>query len=146
MEEFKYVPGETDLYSLPNEILVMLLTRIEQDTIAHFREYDEELNILRFEKEVCNIDLDVRVGKICNTKGCKAKVLNERYHDDYKYLHCKMLYKCDECGEWTCDRHLQKDGRCIECHEISERAMCSGNVIQCGKCNDLYCSTCEHLC
>jgi hypothetical protein len=109
MAEFKYVPGETDLYSLPNEILVMLLMRIEQDTIAHFREHDEELRKLRYQVKFCGCHDDREVA-FCNIEDCTALgYIFECGEIDH-------LTKCDICKKTVCNYH----SIICECDKFSE--------------------------
>jgi hypothetical protein len=81
----------------------MLLSRIEQETIAHFREHDEELNDLRWLWRAC----EHQVAKVkCSTQGCKAIWLKDTDEEICPYRNCLDMFECVECGRGVCNKHV----------------------------------------
>jgi len=112
MDNFKYIPGQTDIRSLPKDILILLLTQIESDTIKHFKEHDSELNELRFKIKYCNCGH--RLVRCCE-KQCEAMtILSDGYHDIHQ--NCTSMIRC-KCGNRYCNKHLkcQSCGTCEKC-------------------------------
>lgn len=120
MDPFIYVPGKTDIYSLPRDILILLLTRIEKDTTDHFKNHDEELQELRFIVRNCNCEY--RFHK-CEFPNCKAKVLLHGKYDDV-YEDCNDLIQCKCPGNhYFCDKHIPC-AECKTCDKCSEHEPC----------------------
>lgn len=130
-DKFVYVPGKMDLNSLPKDILILLLTRIEKDTIQHYENNNEELNDLRFKDYHCNCEH--RLFK-CDHSNCKAKALQGGKYDD-EYENCNNMYEC-KCEKplTFCDKHIFCE-KCSVCEKCSDHKPCK------------YCkfSICPHL-
>lgn len=113
-----YVPGKTDLYSLPKDVLIMLLTQIERDTVQHYKNNDLELEELRFRKSCCECEYSfVR----CNFPECKAMALmHGKYSNEYEW--CEKMLECD-CGKTFCDRHFSCSS-CQKCESCMKHQKC----------------------
>lgn len=145
MDPAVYVPGKTDLSSLPKDILILLLTRIERDTIQHYRDNDKELEELRFQRRHCNCEnMLVR----CDDPSCDSKALMGG-----KYGHvfddCDGMYSC-KCGKTYCDCHIScKDCYTCEicskhqvCPSCKDMTLCVKSVHKCPYCDVSICLNC----
>jgi hypothetical protein len=102
MRGVPYVPGETDIYALPKDILISILTRIEQDTAKHYEDKKRKLDDLEFQVSHCNCEFSLQK---CSIAGCDARVLYGGKYDDV-HDKCNKIYSCKICMLEFCDKHI----------------------------------------
>jgi hypothetical protein len=103
-----------DLYSLPKDMLIKLVSTIREDTIKEYTEKMEDLQI-RFNlmKEVSvNSQYPIWVDK-CSFLDCKGIYASDGR--DYDASHnCEEIFYCKNCDELFCDQHI-KNFLCAKC-------------------------------
>jgi len=91
------------LYDLPKDILIKLITEIEENTqkkyerkVAH-----AEAKCKMLEKIASRITI-IECGKI----DCYATMVSSDYGEDNEYLDCENIDVCEKCYYEYCDEHL----------------------------------------
>lgn len=129
MDTFTYVPGQTDLNSLPKDILILLLQRIEQDTSKHYKINKRKFNDLQFRVDNCHCEYDFVT---CSFPDCEARSLSRGKYDDV-YDECYDMTSCKVCkiDNFFCDKHIE----CIDCKVCSKHSKHS----KCKYCDMVIC-------
>lgn len=105
-----------DLYSLPKDILVKLISTIREDTIQEYSKKIEELDIkLRLIREVSYNSIYPIELSYCSFPDCKS-ISASNYRDKDAFHNCEDMVFCDLCADTFCDKHLN-DGVCSDCLE-----------------------------
>ena len=88
---------DTNLYSLPKDMLVKIISTIREDTIKEYEEKVQELeDKLKFYK---NVEILYCHEEGCDKKGAKG---GDEIGDDYFY--------CNQCDEVFCESHIVYNG------------------------------------
>jgi len=91
-----------DLYSLPKDILVKLISTIREDTIKEVtktvtNKYEKD------KEELFDLIEIYLIVSRCDETNCESKAIGNYTSEFYK---CKTFYKCNECRSFYCDKHI----------------------------------------
>jgi hypothetical protein len=119
-----YVPGKTDLYSLPKDILISLFTSLEEDITQHLtkkikkdikgemKELEEEREELEFQLQHCYCEYTFVK---CSVDSCQARALIDGKYGS-TYDKCSDMVRCEQCEYYSCDDHICPMCQfCLEC-------------------------------
>jgi len=102
----------TDLYSLPKDMLIKLVSTIREDTIKEVTDkYEEKFNFIM--KSGNFIDE-------CDFSDCDSlRILNNI--NGIKHFKCEEFRVCRECIRIHCDKHFIKTEKGYYCEECREK-------------------------
>ena len=97
-----------ELYSLPKDILIKLISTIREDTI---KEYDEKIKFIKEEFNHC-----ISIEK-CSFLNCDATLFLDKHINFPNCYKCYFMGCCKGCLKYYCNKHLKFDNGyyCIEC-------------------------------
>lgn len=81
-----------DLYSLPKDMLVKMISTIRKDMEKEYQPYKDVFEEIK------------PYLKRCMHHGCKAITIFKNY-DEHIYLNCHFASSCRNCNELFCDKH-----------------------------------------
>jgi hypothetical protein len=127
-----------DLYSLPKDILISLLTLVEQHVTKTLTEqFETKIKDLELQLTYCD-ETQIPVRR-CNEKGCRAlAIIDGRY--DNLYQDCCEMHKCG-CEKYLCDSHFG-NAKCEMCLEV----VCNDCINTCNDCDIQVCKYCYLKC
>ena len=101
-----------DLYSLPKDMLVKLISTIREDTIKEITsKYREKIDFVSYVLESEN---ETNSLTECDFPGCNSMEIGIT-NEDYSFG-CKYMIWCNKCSRYICDRHpIKTEIGCIIC-------------------------------
>ena len=100
----------TDLYSLPKDMLVKLVSMIREDTI---KEYEEKIEL--YQEKNC-VMKNLKIYHECSFPKCRAFQIIAGMRG-IKHFNCKGIMRCRNCMEYFCDEHIKEGFYCSDCKE-----------------------------
>lgn len=92
-----------NLYDLPKDMLIKLITTIEQNTIE---KYEKKLVYAETRYKIIE-KMALRV-TIFECEKCSGIMVSSDYGCDNEYLNCDCIDACNKCGYDYCDQHLHE--------------------------------------
>lgn len=104
------------LCSLSKDVLIKLVTTIQEDTKKDMKEkYEEKIEDLSTRLRLIQDISIIDIHECCIPKCKSVKVFNGR---QYAYSGCKEIFSCKHCYNLVCDKHCYKLYRiCPKCLE-----------------------------
>ena len=110
---------ESDLYSLPKDMLVKLIATIREDTIKEIsKKYEDQMKDLQIRydlmKEVSDYSTYPISVEQCSFPNCEA-MWGSNGRDTDSYYKCDDRDWCESCGKMFCQQHIIIDSNNIYC-------------------------------